>query len=93
MKPSAFRYGSEYGNEYEPYARPESNMGFVMNGHPIDPMDEYVHQNYGGHAVDEYGRPIIIDQYDDYPNHYLGGGQMMDDEDDYNYGYHHQGMR
>ena len=55
-------------------------------------MDEYG-QNYGGHAIDEYGRPIMIDQYDEYPNHYLGGGQMMDDEDDYNYGYHHQGMR
>lgn len=77
-----------YGNEYEPYARPQSNMGFVMNGHP---MDDYAGQNYGGHAVDEYGRPLMIDQYDDYPNHYLGGGQMIDDEEDY-YRYH-QGMR
>ena len=41
------RYGPEVGDEYEPYARPESHMGFINQG---DPMDEY--------AVDEYGRPI-----------------------------------
>ena len=71
-------------------------MGFVMNGHPMDeygrPIDEYGNplDEYGG-PVDEYGRPIMIDQYDDYPNHYLGGGQMLD-EDNYNYGYR-AGMR
>ena len=68
------RYGPEVGDEYEPYARPESHMGFINQG---DPMDEY--------AVDEYGRPItpygqpMMDPYGLYPNE--------EDDDPYMYGY------
>lgn len=79
-----------YGNEYEPYARPDSHMGFV-NGHGSDdydhPIDEY------GQPVDEYGRPLMLDEYEHYPQGYPQGypygghhGQLVDD-DGYDYGY------
>lgn len=79
-----------YGGEYEPYARPDSHMGFVMNGgHPMDPyghmVDEY------GNPVDEYGRPLMMDEYEQYGQGYGGyGANGMADEEDYMYS---SGMR
>ncbi|XP_052790502.1 kinesin-associated protein 3-like [Mya arenaria] len=74
-----------YGNEYEPYARPDSNMGFVNGGPAMDqygqPIDEY------GQPVDEYGRPIMLDEYDHYPQNYNFGPPEMAGEEDYEYGY------
>lgn len=78
-----------YGNEYEPYARPDSHMGFVMNGgHPMDPYGQSVDEY--GQPIDEYGRPMMLDEYDHYPQAYpgYGPGEMVDDE--YMYG---PGMR
>ncbi|XP_052220256.1 kinesin-associated protein 3-like [Dreissena polymorpha] len=81
-----------YGNEYEPYARPDSNMGFVnggVGGGYGRGMDEY------GPPLDQYGRPIQLDEYDDYPqNYHYGPPEVADDgEEGYGgYGYH-QGMR
>ncbi|KAL3871441.1 hypothetical protein ACJMK2_039438 [Sinanodonta woodiana] len=76
-RPDLF-YGGNYGSDYEPYARPDSHMGFVMEGHPVDeygqPIDKY------GQAP--YGRPVGP----------YGGGYddpYMNGSDDYDY----QGMR
>ena len=60
-------------DEYEPYARPESHVGFIGDGHL---MDEY------GNVVDAYGQPIGIDGYgepviDDY-GQYMNGDQYGD---------------
>ncbi|WAR31213.1 KIFA3-like protein [Mya arenaria] len=78
-------YDPSYGNEYEPYARPDSNMGFVNGGPAMDqygqPIDEY------GQPVDEYGRPIMLDEYDHYPQNYNFGPPEMAGEEDYEYGY------
>ena len=65
-----YRYdGIDIQDGYEPYARPESNMGFIDD-------------RYGG-AVDQYGRPVQIQQqYGMYPN-----GHDEDDEYDFGYGY------
>ena len=65
--PRGFRFG-----EYDPYDRPKSNMGFVMDGQPVD---EY------GRPVDEYGRPYGQGEYmngnidDEYPYGYGYGGR------------------
>ncbi|XP_045200399.1 kinesin-associated protein 3-like [Mercenaria mercenaria] len=77
-----------YGNEYEPFARPDSNMGFV-NGNALDydQVDEY------GQPVDEYGRPLMLDEYEHYPQNYGYGsqhGQLVEDDrydNGYDYGY------
>lgn len=61
--------GIDIQDGYEPYARPESNMGFIDD-------------RYGG-AVDQYGRPVQIQQqYGMYPN-----GHDEEDEYDFGYGY------
>ncbi|KAL4218964.1 Kinesin-associated protein 3 [Mactra antiquata] len=67
-----------YSNEYEPYARPDSNMGFV-NGHGMDDYGSQI-DDYG-QPVDEYGRPIMLDEYEHYPQDY----QL--DQNEYDYGY------
>ncbi|KAK3581891.1 hypothetical protein CHS0354_024204 [Potamilus streckersoni] len=70
-----------YGSDYEPYARPDSHIGFVMEGHPVDeygqPIDKY------GQALDPYGRPV-----GPYGSGY-GDPYMNGSEEDYDY----QGMR
>lgn len=95
-----------YGNEYEPYARPDSNMGFVMNGHPTDEYGQPLVDEYG-QPCDEYGRPLMLDEYEQYPpggEHYPPGGGhyppgypqqypqgYVDQDDEYDYGYHQGG--
>ncbi|KAL5012631.1 hypothetical protein ScPMuIL_011182 [Solemya velum] len=51
-------YGSYGFGDLEPYARPESHVGFVMEGQPVD---EY------GRPLDAYGRPLV-DDYGNYVN-------------------------
>lgn len=67
-----------YGSDYDPYPRPESHLGYAMEGQ----------------AVDEYGRPLdVYDPRDHYgrptlPEYYNGNV-----EDEYDYGYGYQGNR
>lgn len=66
---------------YDPYERPESHMGFIGNGPPVD----------------EYGRPLEMDPYmmDGQQSMMMDGRQsmMMDrygmqlEDDPYQYGY------
>ncbi|XP_069120818.1 kinesin-associated protein 3-like isoform X1 [Argopecten irradians] len=82
-KPYGYGYGPDADDAYEPYARPESHMGFVMEGGQA--TDEY------GNLLDPYSQPI--DKYgqpmmDEYGRYISNGGP--DDEDYTQYGY---GMR
>ncbi|KAJ8300679.1 hypothetical protein KUTeg_022198 [Tegillarca granosa] len=78
--PYGYRGDLDMQPDYEPYARPESHMGFVMDGPMID---EY------GQQIDDYGRPIndygqpINDGYGMYTN-----GIMEDEYGYYGYGGH-----
>ena len=91
-------FAYRYSNEYEPYARPDSNLGFINGGHPMGqyggPGDQYGPGDDYGPPVDQYGRPLMMEEYDHYPqNYHYGPPEMeMGPEDDYEYGYS-QGMR
>lgn len=80
-KPYGYGYGAEVGDEYEPYARPESHMGFVMEGGPA--TDDYgnVIDPYG-QQVDDYRQPVV-DEY----GRYINGGAPDEDEEYNQYGY------
>ncbi|CAH1786263.1 unnamed protein product [Owenia fusiformis] len=78
MPPNGSYNDAGYGDDYDPYQRPESNMGFIMDGQPVD---EY------GQPVDNYGNPIYGN---DGGKGYVNGN--MQDEYGYQQQYGYQGQ-
>ncbi|KAK3088496.1 hypothetical protein FSP39_019893 [Pinctada imbricata] len=97
---AGYGYGPDMGDEYEPYARPESNMGFINQGEPVDEFGRPF-TPYGQMPPDPYGQ-MPPDHYDQMPPDHYGQmppdhyGQMPPDhygmyvngdDDPYQYGY------
>ena len=75
---STFLCYFRYPNDYDPYERPESNVGFIHDGHAIDgygrPVSRHGGRNMGGGGYDSY----------------MNGGSNPDDDYDFGYsGYGH----
>lgn len=72
-QPYGYGYGNPMDGGYDPYERPESHMGFIGNGPPVD----------------EYGRPLEMDPYmmDGRQSMMMDRYGMGMEEDPYQYGY------
>ena len=64
-------YGNPMDGGYDPYERPESHMGFIGNGPPVD----------------EYGRPLEMDPYMMDGRQSMMMDRYGMEEDPYQYGY------
>lgn len=69
-----FSYLFRYSGEFEPYVRPDTQLGFIVDGQPVD---EY------GRPLGIYGHPPMGDYHLAYRN-----GNMEEDYAYGNYAYH-----
>ena len=66
---SSVNLSCRYPNDYDPYERPESNVGFIQDGQ----------------AMDEYGRPVSRRGGRGGYDPYMNGGSNPDDDYDFGY--------